>query len=245
MYHSWTYLILLLFCLLLSGFAGSKVRAAYDTYSRVPVPSGLTGHDTAVRLLSRNGLQKITVGQVPGQLTDHYHPLQNRVNLSEHTYNSVSVAASAVAAHEIGHVLQKETGYVPYRLRTAIVPVVNFGSRLSVPLVLTGLLLGAGTAAAGRTDLGYSLAMTGVWLYGFSVLFALVTLPVEYNASRRAKQLLLENHILTETELPGANAVLSAAAMTYLASLLVALFSFLRFLLLVLSAFGPRRGRRS
>ena len=157
--------------------------------------------------------------------------------MSESTSGSASVAAVAVAAHEIGHVLQNKRGYLPYRIRTAIVPVVNFGSRLAVPLVLVGILLGGGTMLAGRSDLGYTLAMTGVFLYGFSVLFALVTLPVEYNASRRAKQMLLEQGILTREELPGAEKVLSAAAMTYVAALALSVTQFLRLLLLV----GGRR----
>ena len=137
--------------------------------------------------------------------------------------------------------LQNKRGYLPYRLRTAIVPVVNFGSRLAVPLVLIGILLGSGTMLAGSSDLGYTLAMTGVFLYGFSVLFALVTLPVEYNASRRAKAMLMENNILRAEELEGADKVLSAAAMTYLAAMFTSLVYFLRFLFFVMGAFGRRR----
>ena len=233
----------MLVCLLLSMYASGKVRSAYAKFDQVPCSSGMTGHDAAVRLLHSNHLSGITVGKVGGLLSDHYHPGKNTVNLSEDTYHSRSVAAVAVAAHEIGHVAQNHTGYTPYRIRTAIVPVVNFGSRLAVPLVLIGLLLGSGVAA-GRSNLGYTLAMTGVVLYGLSVVFALVTLPVEFNASRRAKEMLVTQGILKQEELQGAEAVLSAAAMTYLASLLVALISFLRFLFLVLSAFGRRNTRR-
>jgi len=241
--HHWFYLAAMLVCLLLSGSASRKVQKTYAKYDQVRCTSGMTGHDAAIRLLAANQITNVSVGQVGGLLTDHYHPAKHIVNLSESTCRSASVAAVAVAAHEIGHVTQNKHGYLPYRLRTAIVPVVNFGSRLAVPLVLIGLLLGTGAAAAGRTNLGYSLAMTGVFLYGFSVLFALITLPVEYNASRRARRMLLEQGILTQDELPGAEAVLSAAAMTYLASLLVSLVSFLRFLFLILTAFG-RRNRR-
>lgn len=244
MYFDWGYLAAMLFCLLLSGYASGKVRSAYGKYDQVRCASGLTGHDTAVRLLRANGVQDISVGKVGGELTDHYHPAKQVVNLSQSTSGSASVAAVAVAAHEIGHVLQNKRGYLPYRIRTAIVPVVNFGSRLAMPLVLIGILLGGGTMLAGRSDLGYTLAMTGVFLYGFSVLFALVTLPVEYNASRRAKAMLMENNILRAEEMEGAEKVLSAAAMTYLASLLVSLVSFLRFLLMVLSVFGRRNNRR-
>lgn len=243
LFYHWGYLAAMLVCLLISGFAGSKVRSAYAKYDQIRCRSGMTGHDTAVRLLQANRLPGITVGKTGGLLTDHYHPGNHAVNLSESTYGSASVAAVAVAAHEIGHVWQNHRGYLPYRLRTALVPVVNFGSRLAIPLVLTGILLNAGVAAAGRSNLGFALAMTGVVLYGFSVLFALVTLPVEYHASRKAKDMLLADNILTTDELPGAEAVLSAAAMTYLASLLTALVSFLRFFFLVTSVFG-RRNRR-
>ena len=243
--HYWWYLMAMLVCLLISGYASGKVRSAYAKFDQVRCSSGLTGHDAAIRLLRANQLSGISVGKVGGQLSDHYHPDKHVVNLSESTYDSPSVAAVAVAAHEIGHVLQNENGYWPYRVRAAIVPAVNFGSRLAIPLVLIGILLETGVAAAGGSDLGYTLAMTGVFLYGLSVLFALVTLPVEYNASRRAKQMLLENGILTQAELPGADTVLSAAAMTYLASLLVSLVYFLRFLFYVLSVFERKNSKRS
>ena len=245
MFMSWGFLAAMLVCLLLAGAASGKVRSAYAKYDQIRCRSGTTGHEAAEKLLQANRLSAIRIGKVGGLLSDHYHPSKQVINLSESTYGSPSVAAVAVAAHEVGHAVQKQAGYLPYRLRTAIVPVVNFGSRLAVPLVLMGLLLGGGIAAAGRSNLGYTLAMTGVLLYGFSVLFALVTLPVEYNASRRAKQMLVSEGILTSDELPGADAVLSAAAMTYLASLLVSLVSFLRFLMLVLSVFGRRGARRS
>lgn len=245
LYFDWRYLAAMLVCLLVSGYAGGKVRSTYAKYDRVRCSSGMTGHDTALRLLQAGQITDITVGKTGGVLSDHYHPVKRMVNLSESTYDSASVAAVAVAAHEIGHVLQNKRGYLPYRLRTAIVPVVNLGSGLAVPLVLIGILLQTGVAAAGRSDLGYTLAVTGVVLYGFSVLFALVTLPVEYNASRRAKEMLLAEGVLTEAELPGAEAVLSAAAMTYLASLLVSLVSFLRFLFLVLSVFGHSNRRKT
>ncbi len=244
MFYGWGYLAAMLLCLLLSGYASGKVRSTYGKYDQVRCKSGMTGHEAAVRLLRANGVQDISVGKVGGELTDHYHPAKRVVNLSDSSSGSASVAAVAVAAHEIGHVLQNKRGYWPYRVRTAIVPVVNFGSRLAVPLVLIGILLGTGTMLAGKSDLGYTLAMTGVFLYGFSVLFALVTLPVEYNASRRAKAMLMENNILRAEEMEGAENVLSAAAMTYLASLLVSLVSFLRFLLMVLSVFGRRNNRR-
>ena len=185
----------------------------------------------------------ISVGRIGGSLTDHYNPTRGSVNLSESTYDGRSVASVAVAAHEIGHVMQKQTGYGLYRIRTALVPVVYIGSRLSFPLVLIGLLLD-GLAANADPDLGFHIALIGVILYGGSFLFALVTLPVELDASRRAKEMLLESGILAEDEIPGASKVLSAAAMTYLASLLTSLVYFLRFLVQVLTLFGRRDNRR-
>ena len=230
-------------CVLLSIYAAGRVRSSYLKYSKIPAKSGLTGYDTAVRLLSANGINDIKVGKVSGELTDHYHPNKGIVNLSESSYDSASVAAVAVAAHEIGHVVQKKSHYLFYNIRTAIVPVVNFGSRLAFPLVLIGLILNGTAAAADNTDLGFYIAMLGVILYGTSFLFTLVTLPVELNASRRAGQMLLDKGVLTADEMPYAKKVLSAAALTYLASMLTSLVYFLRFLLYVLTIFG-RRNRR-
>ncbi len=244
MFYYGEYLIAMLLCMVISAIASSKVKRAYANYDKVPCRSGMTGYETAVKLLRNNQASDISVGKVGGTLSDHYNPGRSIVNLSESTYGSSSVAAVAVAAHEIGHVMQKKDGYFPYRVRTAIVPVVNFGSRLAMPLVLVGLLLDTGVRVAGENGLGFTLAMIGVALYGLSFVFALVTLPVELNASRRAKRMLLESGILTEQEIPAANEVLSAAAMTYLASLLTSLVYFLRFLFQVLGMFGRRNNRR-
>ena len=200
----------------------------------------MTGYDTAVRLLKRNGVKDIRVGRVKGELSDHYHPKKKIVNLSESVYGNDSVAAVAVAAHEIGHVMQKKKGYVPYKLRTALVPVVNVGSYLALPLVLVGLILDMFVANTQNSDLGFWLAMAGVILYGGSTVFMLVTLPVELNASRRAKKMLIAEGVLTEEELPHAEKMLSAAAMTYVASLLTSLVAFLRFALWVMILFGGR-----
>ena len=176
-----------------------------------------------------------------GNLTDHYHPAQAVVNLSESTYDSPSIAATAVAAHEVGHVMQNKRGYLFYRVRTALVPVVNIGSRLAMPLVLIGLLLDGGILLTGNSDLGYGLAMFGVLLYASSFLFTVITLPVEWDASRRAKRMLSETGLLTNEEMAGAGRVLSAAAMTYLAAMFTSLVYFLRFLFFVMGAFGRRR----
>ena len=201
----------------------------------------MTGYDTARRLLGANGITDISIGRVRGHLTDHYHPTKRIVNLSEGVYGSDSVAAVAVAAHEIGHVVQKKKGYFFYKIRTALVPITNIGSRLAVPLVLVGLLLDLAVGFTDNYTLGYTLAMVGVALYGLSALFALITLPVELDASRRAKKMLIEEGIIMEEELPYADKMLDAAAMTYVASLLSSIVYFLRFFVWVLILFGGRR----
>lgn len=234
------FLAAMLVCMIFTGFASAKVRSSFEKYNKVPCRAGITGHDAAVRLLRSGGVTCVKVGRIQGQLTDHYHPSKEELNLSDSTYGSTSVAAVAVAAHEVGHVMQKHRGYSLFGLRTALVPLVNFGSRLAMPLVLVGLLLHL-YAATANAETGFYVAMAGVILYGSSLLFALVTLPVELNASRRAKQMLLESGILSAGEMDGASQVLSAAAMTYLASVFTSLVYFLRFLLQVLSLFGRRR----
>ena len=234
----------MLICLLVSGYASSKVRSTYAKYDRSPCHSGMSGSSTVKKLLQCSGVTDIRIGEVGGLLTDHYHPAKRVINLSERTYHETSIAAVSVAAHEVGHVLQNKTSYWPYQIRTAIVPAVNFGSRIAVPLVLIGVLIQGSAVKAGNSDLGRTLATIGVILYGFSVLFSLVTIPVEINASKRAKELLLSQGILSEDEIPAAKAVLSAAAMTYLASLLVSLINYLRFIAMVTTMFGPRNTRR-
>ena len=191
---------------------------------------------------SLNGVHGVAVGRVGGKLTDHYHPAKSVVNLSDSTYGSSSVAALAVAAHEIGHVMQKHSRYGLYNLRTALVPIVNFGSHLAMPMVVLGLLIEY-LSLVSTPDLGFNIAMIGVLLYGGALLFALVTLPVELNASRRAKEMLLHEGILYEDEIEGAQKVLSAAALTYLASVLTNLVYFLRFLIRVMTMFGRRERR--
>ena len=236
------FLLALLACMAFSMLAGAKVKSAYAAYSRVPSRSGLSGHDTAERLLRMNGVNDISLGRVSGELSDHYNPAQSIVNLSTGTYEGRSIAAAAVAAHAIGHVMQNKEGYGPYRLRTALVPVVNFGSRLAMPLVLIGILLDSYVRTA-NPDTGFTVAMIGVILYGGSFLFSLVTLPVELDASRRAGNMLVAAGVIAEDELPAAKKVLSAAALTYLASLLTSFVYFLRFLVYVLSVFGKRDRR--
>lgn len=234
------FMIALLVCMAFSAIASGRVNSTFKKYDKVRTRTGVTGYETVRRLMMANGVQGISIGRVSGTLSDHYHPSKAIVNLSDSTYNSPSVAAVAVAAHEMGHVMQKQDGYGFYQLRTALVPIVNIGSFLAWPLVLLGIILDSIVMTA-NADLGFQVAMIGVILYGGSLLFALVTLPVELNASRRARQMLLQEGILTQEELPGAKKVLSAAALTYLASLVTSAVYFLRFLLYVLSIFGRRR----
>ena len=234
MYDYLLFLLILIPLLILSAWASAKVNSTYNTFDRVQNSSHMTGYDTAVRLLQRNGVTDISVNRVSGRLSDHYHPTKKQVNLSMSTYGSASVAAVAVAAHEIGHVMQKKQGYLPYRIRTALVPLANIGSRLALPLILVGVLLDVLLFTTGSA-IGQWLMIAGIILYSMATLFMLVTLPVEFNASSRAKKMLIEEGILTEEELPGVKKVLSAAAMTYVASLLISLVYFLRYLLIVLS----------
>lgn len=237
------FLIAIIVCMIFSAFASAKVKSAFSRYDKTACRSNMTGCDTAARLLRAGGVYDVSIGRVSGTLTDHYHPSKAVVNLSDSTYGSNSIAAVAVAAHEIGHVMQKRDGYALYKLRTALVPIVNFGTRLSMPLVLIGLLID-GFSVAANADVGFLIAMIGVILYGGSFLFALVTLPVELNASRRAKEMLVSEGILAQNEISAASEVLSAAALTYLASLMTSLVYFLRFLVRVLTLFGRRDNRR-
>ena len=237
------FMIAIIACMIFSGIASGKVKTSFNKHNNTRCRSGYTGCDTVNQLMRANGVHDISIGSVRGFLTDHYHPTKAIVNLSESTYANDSVAAVAVAAHEMGHVMQKKEGYGLYRIRTALVPVVNFGTRLAMPLVLVGLLLDWFSATA-DANTGFYIAMISVLLYGGSLLFALVTLPVELNASHRAQKMLLAEGILTQDEIPAAKEVLSAAALTYLASLLTSLVYFLRFLVRVLTMFGRRDNRR-
>ena len=242
-YYIISFLAILL-CGALGAWASNKVNKAYGKYGGMSTRSRMTGYDTAKRLLTANGVTDIALGKIRGNLTDHYHPTKKIVNLSDGVYGSTSVAAVAVAAHEIGHVMQNKRGYLFYRIRTALVPITNLGSKLAIPLVLVGLVLDMLAGFSQDYTLGYTLALIGMGLYGLSTLFTLVTLPVELDASRRAKKMLVEEGIITEDELPAADKMLDAAAMTYVAALLTSVVYFLRFALWVLMMFGGRRRRR-
>ena len=228
MFYNSYYFVLVIIPLLIGMWAQHKVNSTYKRYSNVACGNGLTGRQAARQILDQNGLRNVQIEQVRGNLTDHYDPKNNVVRLSEGVYNSHSVAAVGVAAHECGHAVQYATGYVPMKIRGAIVPITNFGSKLAVPLVLIGLLLN-----------WYPLAWIGLIGYGLIALFQLVTLPVEFNASNRAVA-ALTNMNMTETEQQGVKKVLSAAAMTYVAALISAITQLLR----MISSIGGRDRRR-
>ncbi len=240
MYYYIISIAVMLVCALLGGWASAKVHKAYQLYGGMHTRSRMTGRDTAVRLLQANGVKDISVGRIEGSLTDHYHPKKQVVNLSQSVYGDDSVASVAVAAHEVGHVMQNKKGYFFYKVRTALVPITNIGSGLALPLVLVGLILDLFIGLSQYSDVGFYLAMVGVGMYALSTIFTLVTLPVELDASRRAKKMLIAQGILTQEELPYADKMLSAAAMTYLVSLLTSLLYFLRFFLWVMLLFGRR-----
>ena len=241
MYYYLLFLLLLVPCMIFSAVASAKVSSTYSKYDKVPSRSRMTGRDTAVRLMYNRGVTDIQVGKVRGTLTDHYDPTKGVVNLSQSTYGSASVGACAVAAHEIGHVMQKKQGYGPYKLRKILVPITNIGSRLAMPVIIVGILLDVFLFAAQGAAWGQYIMYVGIGLYGLSTLFALVTLPVELNASRRARQMMIEDGILAEDEVAGAKKVLTAAALTYVASLLMSLVYFLRLIIMLFALLGRRK----
>ena len=233
-YFDWTYLYLVLPCVLLSLWASSRVNSTFRKYSQQISIRRITGADAAQRVLRANGVSGVNIQRVSGNLTDHYDPKTNVIRLSDSVYDSPSVAAIGVACHEAGHAVQYAQSYGPIKLRAAIIPVTNFGSRLAMPLILVGLLLST------FAEMSYTLVYLGIACFGLSLVFQLVTLPVEFNASRRAIQAIENSEILTEEEQRGAKKTLSAAAMTYVAATAVALANLLRLLVL----FGGRRRSR-
>ena len=226
-YIDWLYIILVLPAVILSIFASAKVNSTFKKYSNAYSRSGLTGAEVARRILYENGLYDVRIEQAHGHLTDHYDPRTNVVRLSESTYSSTSSAAIGVAAHEVGHAIQHAKNYIPLKIRNAIVPVTNLGSKLSMPLILLGILLSAVAPAFAY------VAYAGVACFSLCALFQLLTLPTEFNASRRALNAIDECGILERDEMVGAKRVLSAAAMTYVAALAVSLTQLLRLLLIV------------
>ena len=225
-FYDWTY-ILLIPALILSMWAQFRVSSTFSRFSKVRAFSGMTATQMAEQLLHAEGVYDVSVERTRGNLTDHYDPKNMVLRLSDSTANSTSVAALGVAAHEAGHVLQHRDGYAPLMLRTAAVPVVNIGSNLSWPLFLVGLIFS-----------WEPLLYAGIALFALAVLFALITLPVEFNASKRALAALEANGYLQPgEEMRGAKKVLSAAAMTYVASAFMAIMQLLRLLAIA----GSRR----
>lgn len=229
----WTYVVLVLPCVIFAMVASANVNSTFKRYSKELSRRHLTGAEAAQRVLSANGVSGVRFERVSGNLTDHYDPRSNVIRLSDDVFGSTSIAAIGVACHEAGHAVQYAKGYAPIKLRAAIIPVTNFGSRLAMPLILLGLLFSAGSY------FGDTMVYLGIACFGLSVLFQLVTLPVEFNASRRALQAIESNELLTEEEYRGARKTLTAAAMTYVAATAVALAQLLRLLMI----FGGRRSR--
>ena len=232
----WTYLYLVLPCILLSLWASHNVNSTFQKYSRQLSHRRLTGAEAARRVLQANGVHGVRIDRVSGNLTDHFDPKTNVIRLSDSVYDSISTAAIGVACHEAGHAVQYAVGYAPIRLRAAIIPLTNFGSRIAMPLILAGIVFSAfGTFSD-------SLVYLGIACFGFSLVFQLVTLPVEFNASRRAIQTIEDAGLLTEEEQRGAKKTLKAAAMTYVAATAVALAQLLR--LIAIFGRGRNNGRR-
>ena len=235
LYFDWTYLFLVLPCMLIAMWASANVNSTFKKYSQQYSIRRLTGAQAAERVLSANGVRGVRIERVSGNLTDHYDPRTNVIRLSDGVYDSTSTAAIGVACHEAGHAVQYAKNYGPIKLRAAIIPITNIGSKLAMPLVLIGLLLSF------LGNYSYTLVYLGIAAFGLSLVFQLVTLPVEFNASRRAMQTIEEYGLLTDEEQRGAKKTLTAAAMTYVAATAVALAQLLRLIIL----FGGRGRRRN
>lgn len=231
MYFDWTYVVLVLPCIIFSLIASSSVNSTFKKYSQQFSRRGITGAQAAERVLRANGVTGVQITRVAGNLTDHYDPKSNVIRLSDSVYSSTSTAAIGVACHEAGHAVQYAQSYAPIKLRAAIIPVTNLGSKLAMPLILIGLLLYA------FESVSYSFVYLGIACFGLSLVFQLITLPVEFNASRRAIRAIEDGELLTTEEQRGARKTLTAAAMTYVAATAVALAQLLRLLVL----FGRRR----
>lgn len=218
--------ILVIIALVLSMFASFGVNTTFNKYKKQKTLRNITGADAARRVLDMNGLQHIKIERISGNLTDHYDPKAGVIRLSDATYNDTSVASVGVAAHEAGHAVQHAVGYAPIKIRNSIVPVVNIGNALAMPLFLIGLLFNM-----------LGLAYLGVILFSLTLAFQVITLPVEFNASRRAISILDSSMLLYEDEIKPAKKVLKAAAMTYVAAVAATALQLLRFLLII----GSRR----
>ena len=225
-FYDYSYFLFMFPALIISLYAQYKVSSTFKKYSKVRNLRNITGAEAARRVLFNSGINDVKIERVSGNLTDHFDPRTKVIRLSDSVYNSTSVSAVGVAAHEAGHAVQYEVGYAPIKIRGALIPVTQFGSTVSIPLLIIGLLFPA---------YGW-LVTAGIILFSFSVLFQLVTLPVEFNASRRAIEILDKTGLLYDEELKGARKVLSAAALTYLAVMITAVLTLLRLIFI----FGRR-----
>lgn len=214
-------MIFLIPALILSMYAQVKVNSTFNRYAQVSSQRGMTGADVARYILNKNGLYNVAIERVDGHLSDHYDPRTHVVRLSTSVYSSTSIAALGVAAHEVGHAIQHDTGYTPLYIRNTVIPVTQIGSYLSIPLFLLGLIMGSET-----------FIQVGILMFVAIVFFQIVTLPVEYNASHRAVAALGGEGILSVDELKGTKKVLNAAALTYVAAAVMAIFQLLRLLLI-------------
>ena len=229
----WTYLFLVLPVLILSLVASAKVNSTFQRYSSQLSVRRITGAQAAQRVLLASGVTGVQIERVAGNLSDHYDPKSNVIRLSENVYDSTSTAAIGVACHEAGHAVQYAQNYGPVKLRAAIIPTTNIGSKLAMPLILIGILV---TSLGAFSTL---LIYTGIVCFSLSLIFQLVTLPVEFNASRRAMNVIVDTQMLNDEERIGAKKTLTAAAMTYVVATLAAFTQLLRLILL----FGGRRRR--
>lgn len=230
----WTYVVLVLPCIILSMWASANVNSTFKKYSGQLSSRRITGAEAAQRVLMANGVQGVKIQRISGNLTDHYDPRTNVIHLSDNVYDNTSTSAIGVACHEAGHAVQYAQSYAPIKLRAAVIPVTNLGSKLAMPLILIGLLLSY------LGNFSYILVYAGIACFGLSLVFQLVTLPVEFNASRRALAAISSGNLLTEEEQKGARKTLTAAALTYVAATATALAQLLRLLVL----FGGRGNRR-
>lgn len=229
-----TYLFIVLPCIILSLWASMNVKSTFNKYASKYSSRRITGAQAAQRVLHANGVTNVRIERVGGHLTDHFDPRSNVIRLSEQVYDSTSIASIGVACHEAGHAVQHATQYFPIRLRTMVIPITNIGSRLAMPLILVGVLLSY------LGNFSYTLVYIGIGCFALTLLFELITLPVEFNASRRAINAIDEHGILDHDEIKGAKKTLTAAALTYIAAAAVTLAQLLRLLLL----FGNRGRRR-
>ncbi len=229
----WTYVVLVLPCIIFSLWASSSVNSTFQKYSQQLSRRHITGAQAAQRVLSHNGVTGVRIERISGNLTDHYDPTTNVIRLSDNVYDATSTAAIGVACHEAGHAVQYARNYAPIKLRATIIPLTNFGSRIAMPLILLGLVMSF------LGSFSTVLIYLGIACFGLSLVFQLVTLPVEFNASRRAMEAIESAELLTQEEQRGARKTLTAAALTYVAATAVSLAQLVR----LLAMFGGRRRR--